>query len=186
MDLVICCFDPGDDGCVDEPTPAASKRSARNKQSACKTPSQGACTGDSKVQGTQGTREARLNKKLKQEGLKPWSVPGDGNCQFHALVDQLTQNGVKDGDKLWTHVRLRKHLCKWLRDNQNRLMDNGEKGEKTTLMIATIGCDDDTKWDKKLNEMEKDGSWGDQTTLVAAATIFEAEVKVELRPAPLP
>jgi hypothetical protein len=96
-------------------------------------------------------------------------VPGDNNCQFHAIVDQLDRICIKN----WTAMKLRKKAVKWLRDNEKREMDDGKLGEKTLLRDA-MGIFD---WDKYIREMlQHDVTWGDEATLLALSVLFKLEI----------
>ena len=98
-------------------------------------------------------------------------VPGDNNCQFHAIADKLDQFGNKE----WTDIKLRKKAVKWLKDNGNRAMDDGKIGERTLLKDA-IGVQD---WDSYIKEMLEHGkTWGDEATLLALSVLFKMEIVV--------
>lgn len=113
----------------------------------------------------------RLQKNLDQWGYQEYAVPGDNNCQFHAVADQLDQNG----DKGWHARSLRERVCEWLREAGDRTMDEDGLGERTTLKDACGVLD----WEAYVTEMcLQDETWGDEATLLAVACIFEAEVVV--------
>jgi len=113
----------------------------------------------------------RLQKNLDQWGYEEHAVPGDNNCQFHAVADQLEQNG----DKGWHARGLRDLVCEWLREAGDRTMDEDGLGEHTTLKDACGVLD----WKAYVTEMcLQDETWGDAATLLAVACIFEAEVVV--------
>ena len=38
---------------------------------------------------------SRLNRHLRMRGFQIKDVPGDNNCQFHAIADQLDQVGLR-------------------------------------------------------------------------------------------
>ena len=98
-------------------------------------------------------------------------MPGDNNCQFHAVADQLTQNGFAG----WDALRLRIRVCEWLRDSGDLVMDESGLGERCVLKDA-CGVDN---WEGYVNEMRQhDVTWGDEATLLAIATLFKAEVVV--------
>jgi len=119
---------------------------------------------------TQNQRE-RLRHHLALRGFVEQPVPGDGNCQFHALVDQLEQNGVGGVD----HKSLRAKAVQWLKANAKRAMDDGSAGGVTTLRDS-IGVED---WSKYLSDMRRDGvTWGDEGTLLAVSALYRAEIVV--------
>ena len=102
-------------------------------------------------------------------GFRIKDVPGDNNCQFHALADQLEQVGVSG----FTAGKLRKLTVSWLQENGDRPMDNGKVGERT-LLRDSVGVEN---WDKYIREMSQHGvTWGDEATLLAASVLFKAEI----------
>ena len=104
-------------------------------------------------------------------GFQIKDVPGDNNCQFHALADQLALAGIGG----WTALKLRAKTVAWLRDNGDRPMDDGKVGERTLLKdFVGVG-----NWRSYISEMSQHGrTWGDEATLLAAATLFQAEICV--------
>ena len=118
-------------------------------------------------------QKARLKNNFSLWGLETFDVPGDNNCQFHAVSDQLSQNGVKG----WDGLQLRCKVCEWLADAGDKVMDESGIGERTALQDA-CGVPGE-KWGEYVNEMRQhDTTWGDEATLLAIATLFEAEVVV--------
>ena len=114
---------------------------------------------------------SRLTRHLQTRGFKIKDVPGDNNCQFHALADQLQLAGVPG----WTALKLRQKAVAWLRDNGDRPMDDGKVGERT-LLKDFVGVDN---WKSYINEMSQHGrTWGDEATLLAASVLFKAEICV--------
>ena len=115
-----------------------------------------------------GHRE-RLQRHMALRGFRIKDVPGDNNCQFHALADQLEQVGVSG----FTAGKLRKLTVSWLQENGDRPMDNGKGGERT-LLRDSVGVEN---WDKYIREMSQHGvTWGDEATLLAASVLFKAEI----------
>tara|TARA_B110001452_G_C15239509_1_gene429154 strand:- start:846 stop:1556 length:711 start_codon:yes stop_codon:yes gene_type:complete len=112
---------------------------------------------------------AILSLHLSTYNLVIKDVPGDNNCQFHAIADQLNQINIKD----WTDIKLRKKAVRWLNDNKDRPMDDGKIGERTLLKDA-IGIID---WDKYITDMSiHDVTWGDEATLLALSVLFKVEI----------
>ncbi|GAM26283.1 hypothetical protein SAMD00019534_094580 [Acytostelium subglobosum LB1] len=112
-------------------------------------------------------KEAELAKKRLGERLNLYmlknskEIPGDGNCQMHALSDQLY------GD-LTRSPEIRKTIVDWLRKNKDFAFPNG-----ATLCQFVNGS-----WDDYCNEMSKSGIWGDHLTLLAAAEIYKAKISI--------
>ena len=112
---------------------------------------------------------SRLQRHMAVRGFQIKDVPGDNNCQFHALADQLEQVGVSG----FTAGKLRKLTVSWLQENGDRPMDNGKVGERT-LLRDSVGVEN---WDKYIREMSQHGvTWGDEATLLAASVLFKAEI----------
>jgi hypothetical protein len=89
-------------------------------------------------------------------------VPGDNNCQFHALADQLKLAGIPG----WDATKLRKKAVQWLKENGSRPMDDGKVGAQTKLKDS-VGVE---HWGRYLSEMTQHGvTWGDEATLLAAS-----------------
>ncbi|XP_078573125.1 caspase-2-like [Branchiostoma floridae x Branchiostoma japonicum] len=90
-------------------------------------------------------------------------VPGDGNCMFHAVADQLLRT---EGRRI-SHVELRKQVVDYLR--QNPL--NGV-GDHLRNFVP------DQNWERYLNTMSRDGTWGDHIVLQAMADMFGHDVSI--------
>jgi hypothetical protein len=117
-------------------------------------------------------QRVRLQHHLALRGFVEQPVPGDGNCQFHALVDQLRQNGVGDGVDA---MSLRLKAVQWLKENAKRPMDDGSTGG-ITLLRDSIGVSD---WARYLADMRRHGvTWGDEGTLLAVSALYRAEIVV--------
>ena len=63
---------------------------------------------------------SRLTRHLRTYGFVIKDVPGDNNCQFHAIADQLEQAGTRG----WTALKLRQRTVAWLKENGDRPMDD--------------------------------------------------------------
>jgi len=114
---------------------------------------------------------SKLSHHLALRGFKIKDVPGDNNCQFHALADQLQQVGITG----WTAISLRKKAVQWLHDNGKRPMDDGKVGE-ACLLKDSVGVEN---WNSYIREMSQHGiTWGDEATLLAASVLFKAEIVV--------
>ena len=112
---------------------------------------------------------AILELHLKEHNLKLKDVPGDNNCQFHAIADQLFKIGING----WSDIKLRKKAVQWLKENGKRAMDDGKIGERTLLKDA-IGV---PNWNNYIKEMSEHGkTWGDEATLLAISVLFKIEI----------
>ncbi|KYQ96674.1 OTU domain containin protein [Tieghemostelium lacteum] len=107
--------------------------------------------------------EKRLSERLELYMLKnKKEIPGDGNCQFHALSDQLYGDLSHSAD-------IRKSIVQWLRKNKDHSLTNG------AVLSQFVG---DRDWEQYCNEMEKLGTWGDHLTLLAAAEIYGLKISI--------
>ena len=100
-----------------------------------------------------------------------FDVPGDNNCQFHAIADQLERIGINK----WSAKKLRLKAVNWLKDNEKRVMDDETVGKQTYLKDA-IGIDD---WNTYVEKMSKhDVTWGDEATLLALSVLFKIKINI--------
>jgi hypothetical protein len=106
----------------------------------------------------------RLERRIALFGLvQPRQVPGDGNCQFYSLSDQLY------GD--FAHAaQIRAQCVAWLRHNAEMELENGAK-------LKEFGHTDEG-WDHYCTLMSLSGTWGDHLTLVAAAELFHVRIVI--------
>lgn len=98
-------------------------------------------------------------------------VPGDNNCQFHAIADQLKRIGILG----WTDRQLRQKAVEWLNNNEIKEMDDNKIGERTLLRDA-VGI---VNWKHYITEISKHNvTWGDEATLLALSVLFKLEIIV--------
>ncbi|EGC28504.1 hypothetical protein DICPUDRAFT_160068 [Dictyostelium purpureum] len=90
--------------------------------------------------------EIRLNERIQLYGLMiRREIPGDGNCQMHALSDQIY--GDLDHSAL-----IRTVIVDWLKINGGFKLPNG-----ATLSDFVF----DASWEEYCHNMSKNGTWGD-------------------------
>mmetsp|Transcript_28161 Transcript_28161/g.38935 ORF Transcript_28161/g.38935 Transcript_28161/m.38935 type:complete len:176 (-) Transcript_28161:814-1341(-) len=93
-----------------------------------------------------------LRKKLDKFALKEKIIKGDGNCQFRALADQIYgENEEYDAVRLAVVAQLREYperYCEYVPESYEQYMNN----------------------------MERDGTWGDHVTLQACADRFGMQI----------
>jgi len=105
----------------------------------------------------------RLNERLKLCKLKEKRViPGDGNCQFASISDQL-YNEIDRASEI------RKDAINWLLNNRNWKLSNG-------ACISDFAHDQ--CWDEFCNELARNGIWGNHLTLVAVCEHYGIPIKV--------
>lgn len=100
------------------------------------------------------TNRADLEEKLSVYGLQEKRMKGDGNCQFTSLSDQLYNSPSH-------HLEVRQMVV-------NHLKEHPE------FYISYIPGD----YEEYLEEMEKEGEWGDHVTLQAAADVLGVRIYV--------
>ncbi|CAC5397909.1 unnamed protein product [Mytilus coruscus] len=92
-------------------------------------------------------------------------IPSDGNCMFYALSLQLSRVDVQI-----SYTRLRHMIVDFLRNNPVLDFSDG------TVDFRDFTVDVD--WNGYLERMERDGEWGDNTVLVAAACLFRIPILI--------
>lgn len=97
----------------------------------------------------------RLKKRLGEAGLKEKKMPGDGNCQFASLSDQLYQTHTM-------HAQVRAFVVAWMKTYSD---------DYSPFVI-------DEPWDKYLERMAKNQVWGDHLTLQAAADFYGTTINI--------
>ena len=110
------------------------------------------------------TMQERLKRRIALFGLEEHKqVPGDGNCQFYSLSDQLYN------DFMHAHI-IRAYAVNWLRNHGDMKLENGAQ-------LKEFGHDDEG-WDHYCNLMSLSGTWGDHLTLVAVAELFQVRIVI--------
>eukprot|EP01126_Amoeba_proteus_P042458 TRINITY_DN4615_c0_g1_i4.p1 TRINITY_DN4615_c0_g1~~TRINITY_DN4615_c0_g1_i4.p1 ORF type:complete len:303 (-),score=66.02 TRINITY_DN4615_c0_g1_i4:48-956(-) len=105
----------------------------------------------------------RLNERLSNAGMKEkCPIPGDGNCQFYSLSDQLY-------DTIDRSAEIRHRVVEWLRVNKDWELSNG-------AVLWNFACDQ--PWDLFCDELSRDGIWGNHLTLFAASEIYGVSIQV--------
>lgn len=104
-----------------------------------------------------------LYERIDKNGFYEFTVPGDGNCQFSSVSDQLF-------GRINYHKDLRKIAVQWMRENGEIKMKNGTK------LSDFIDTDVYKDWNEYCNMMEKDTHWGDQITLIALSNLFSRSI----------
>jgi len=96
-----------------------------------------------------------LRRRLDGLGLRENEVDGDGNCQFRAIADQLF--GSPD-----RYAEVRANIVEHLRSN----------------VPLYSGFVHDIPYDAYIENMGRDGTWGDHVTLQAASNVYRLEIRV--------
>lgn len=108
-------------------------------------------------------QKLRLQERLELYQLKPKrEIPGDGNCQMHAISDQLYNTIDRSKE-------VRKTIVEWLRKNKDWKLPN------ESILHEFVH---DRPWEEYCTMMEKDGCWGDHLTLLAASEIHGVVISI--------
>ncbi|XP_078703590.1 uncharacterized protein LOC144928781 [Branchiostoma floridae x Branchiostoma belcheri] len=106
----------------------------------------------------------RLSRHVAESGLTfRAEVPKDGNCLFHAVADQLFRT---EGTRT-SHVELRRQAVNYLREYPYNV-----RGDHLRAFVP------DQNWDRYLDTMSRDGTWGDHIVLQAMADMFGHDVSI--------
>mmetsp|Transcript_7691 Transcript_7691/g.11646 ORF Transcript_7691/g.11646 Transcript_7691/m.11646 type:complete len:337 (+) Transcript_7691:112-1122(+) len=97
----------------------------------------------------------KFSDQLKPFGLKIRDVPGDGNCLFRSVADQIV------GEQKM-HVEYRSKCCKWMKDYPDD--------------FRPFVFDED--WDDYLNRMRKDGEWGGNLEIIALSHALGVHITI--------
>ena len=95
-----------------------------------------------------------MRRRLDGLGLRENEVDGDGNCQFRAIADQLY--GSPDH-----YAEVRANIVEHLRSNSSR--------------YSAFVPD---SYDTYIENMGRDGNWGNHLTLQAASNVYGLEIRV--------
>ena len=105
--------------------------------------------------------EERLEHRLQQNGLRVRDVPGDGNCQFYSISDQL-YGDISHADEI------RQNAVGWLRMNPDKEIN----GVPLSCFVF------DETWDDFYDKVSRNGVWGDHLTLVVVANVYNLRILV--------
>ena len=118
------------------------------------------------------SREDALKKRLSEKNLEQVIIDGDGNCQFRAIAHQLNQ----------LHPDPRDHVDH--ADVRTAIIDHmGNNDDLYSNFIAYNGVLESdgptyTDYNNFLNRMGRNGHWGDNLTLQAAANTYRITIRI--------
>ena len=95
-----------------------------------------------------------LRRRLDGLGLRENEVDGDGNCQFRAIADQLYGSSDR-------YAEVRANIVEHIRSNSSRY----------SAFVPE-------SYDAYIENMGRDGTWGDHVTLHAASNVYDLEIRV--------
>ncbi|XP_035697810.1 uncharacterized protein LOC118430883 [Branchiostoma floridae] len=117
---------------------------------------------EAKVKDAYEAHYTRLAARVCELGLTfRDEVPGDGNCMFHAVSDQVLRT---EGRNI-THLQLREQAVTHLRRNPRNA-----HGDHLSNFILN------QTWEEYLETMSRDGTWGDHVVLQAMAGMLGRDV----------
>ncbi|CAJ1966676.1 unnamed protein product [Cylindrotheca closterium] len=113
-----------------------------------------------------GIDNVKLKATLESEGLSIVDMSSDGNCLFRALSDQLYN------DRGHHHDEIRNDICDFMADNEDEF--------KMFLVFEGDGknTQDATDFDSYIADTRRDGVWGGNLELVAAARMYGRNITV--------
>ena len=137
-----------------------------------------------------GTIEELQNYLNKNNlNLKVVNVPGDGNCQFHAIIHQLNLK-KKNNEKL-NNFSLREKTAQWLKKHPDwYLLDDGG-GDGTLFTVKQTVLNDkfmlknnrintnanpDEQWEEYIKKIEENKCWGDGYTITAVSILLNINI----------
>eukprot|EP01112_Ceratiomyxa_fruticulosa_P011478 TRINITY_DN3111_c0_g2_i1.p1 TRINITY_DN3111_c0_g2~~TRINITY_DN3111_c0_g2_i1.p1 ORF type:complete len:246 (-),score=22.46 TRINITY_DN3111_c0_g2_i1:75-812(-) len=107
----------------------------------------------------------RMRERFKIHGVQEKQMGLDGNCQMHALSDQLYSDPGY-------YKEVRKEIVNWLRLNGDSFVDK----ERTAKFKDFLDLDQYSSWSQYCNIMSRNGIWGDHFTLIAAAEVYKVKI----------
>ncbi|XP_019859971.1 PREDICTED: OTU domain-containing protein 3-like isoform X2 [Amphimedon queenslandica] len=115
-----------------------------------------------------------LTEQLRVQGLKLKDVPGDGNCLFRSLCDQLSLVESERGRVLggYSHTRLRQELVQYMREHPDQFEPFMEVD------------DDNITFEEYLEDLSKDGTFCGNDIIVAASKHFNCSIMIHQPNAP--
>ena len=116
----------------------------------------------------QSSERQLLRRRLEERGLRENEVDGDGNCQFRAIADQLFGSPYRYAEvranivpSPYRYAEVRANIVEHLRSNSSR--------------YSAFVPD---SYDTYIENMGRDGNWGDHLTLQAASNVYGLEIRV--------
>eukprot|EP00003_Mantamonas_plastica_P024738 TRINITY_DN4675_c0_g4_i1.p1 TRINITY_DN4675_c0_g4~~TRINITY_DN4675_c0_g4_i1.p1 ORF type:complete len:316 (+),score=91.47 TRINITY_DN4675_c0_g4_i1:96-1043(+) len=98
----------------------------------------------------------RLRDRLASHGLEQVGISGDGNCQFAAIAHQMTGDDKQ-------HLEIRSQVVSHIANNRSKYINF---------------VPNDVGFDRYVEIMSAEGTWGDNLTLQAAADAFGIPIMI--------
>lgn len=119
----------------------------------------------------------KVNKKCYSGSVDVISVPGDGNCFFHSVIQQMTGWTTFDTKFRNKSAELRKAVVQHLQNHKERMRDV-LLGEIATLMEYNNYGTDEEKIIKFLPDLEKEGTWAGTESILAVKDLLGVNILV--------
>lgn len=120
--------------------------------------------------------QRRMNHVGKLYGISflQHDTPGDGSCQFHAVL-QCIRIGQVEGYKTLSTPQLRAQAVEWLKAHKD---DRCRGGNSLEGFVDPRYA----SWDDYTTKMARPGVWGDALTLIAMAELLQITINVIAAP----
>ncbi|KAF2195942.1 cysteine proteinase [Delitschia confertaspora ATCC 74209] len=138
------------------------------------------------IDGMSSTRCATAQEAefpgLRAAGLQLFDIKGDGNCLFRAFSDQLfghPNHHTIVRDTIVQYVRDHKdHYINFVPVNEVRRSNRRHKGSSSREIASPSQDEREKKFEMRLQQMAKTGTWGDNVEIVAFAAAYDVQVNV--------
>ena len=105
----------------------------------------------------------------------PEPVPGDGNCLFHAVAQQLNDLN----DSTITHNEIRNRITPWLLANSQTVAPTGNQLPLYLLATTlTYDSENNPKWKEYIQRMSTITTYAEQPQLWAIASTYKLRIQV--------
>lgn len=110
--------------------------------------------------------------------MKAQDTPGDGSCQFHAVLEALRHCSAFPREKLPPcAATLRHQTVLWMKRHRNTIVSG-----RATLEHFAITSEKGQTWPGYLANMARPTTWGDKLTLFAMASMLDLDIRVIAAP----
>ncbi len=108
----------------------------------------------------------------------PTPTPADGNCFFHAIVDQMKRPEFvkkrENNPSLQTHITLRKAIIQYIQHDASFQRTDMYKNIKISVMAESRY----KSFLEYIDHINEDGTWADTMMIQATASFLQADIKI--------
>ncbi len=133
-----------------------------------------------------GSYLSRIKKALANVGL-PYVIlrttPGDGNCFFHSVMDQMNRSEIKQGlpkhaQNIQDHMALRQAVVQVMAQDKKFQAIESAQFQRNDLLaqLAKPGESKQNAWQCYLQEMSKNGYWAETLVIMATAVFLQTDI----------